>query len=82
VRFPLGDEPSADEPVLSRNRNRPLEVKRRRCAGDAAAASGSFRAFIDRILPLSHVGEAHRLVSEREAVGKVVMVPDRVFAHA
>jgi NADPH:quinone reductase-like Zn-dependent oxidoreductase len=46
------------------------------------AASGRFRAFIDRILPLSEVREAHRLVSAREVVGKVVMVPDRVLAHA
>lgn len=43
------------------------------------AAAGRFRAAIDRILPLSEVREAHRIVSEREVVGKVVMVPDRVF---
>ena len=44
------------------------------------AASGQFRAAIDRILPLSEVAEAHRLVLEREVTGKVVLVPAHRFA--
>lgn len=44
------------------------------------AASGRFHPFIERILPLSAVREAHRLVADREVVGKVVLVPDRVLA--
>jgi NADPH:quinone reductase-like Zn-dependent oxidoreductase len=41
---------------------------------------GAFRAGIARILPLSQVWEAHRLVEERLVTGKVVMVPDRIFS--
>jgi NADPH:quinone reductase-like Zn-dependent oxidoreductase len=44
------------------------------------AASGRFRAAIDRILPLSEVIEAHRLVNDRIVTGKVVLVPERVLA--
>jgi NADPH2:quinone reductase len=44
------------------------------------AASGRFRAAIDRVLPLSEVIEAHRLVNERVVTGKVVLVPERVLA--
>jgi NADPH:quinone reductase-like Zn-dependent oxidoreductase len=44
------------------------------------AASGRLRAAIDRILPLSEVAEAHRLVNERVVTGKVVLVPERVLA--
>jgi NADPH2:quinone reductase len=44
------------------------------------AASGRLRAAIDRILPLSEVVEAHRLVNERVVTGKVVLVPERIFA--
>jgi NADPH:quinone reductase-like Zn-dependent oxidoreductase len=44
------------------------------------AASGALHGAIDRILPLSEVAEAHRLVSEREVTGKVVLVPERVLA--
>jgi NADPH:quinone reductase-like Zn-dependent oxidoreductase len=44
------------------------------------AAAGRFRAAIDRVLPLSAVAEAHRLVSERLVTGKVVLVPDAVLA--
>jgi NADPH:quinone reductase-like Zn-dependent oxidoreductase len=46
----------------------------------AGAASGRFSAAIDRVLPLSAIAEAHRLVDERLVTGKVVLVPDRVFA--
>ncbi len=44
------------------------------------AASGRLRAAIDRVLPLSDVAEAHRLVNERIVTGKVVLVPERVLA--
>jgi NADPH:quinone reductase len=44
------------------------------------AASGRFRAAIDRVLPLAEVAEAHRLVNERVVTGKVVLVPERVLA--
>jgi len=44
------------------------------------AASGRLRAAIDRILPLSEVAEAHRLVNDRIVTGKVVLVPERVLA--
>jgi NADPH2:quinone reductase len=46
------------------------------------AASGRFRAAIDRILTLNDVAEAHRLVNERLVTGKVVLVPERVAASA
>jgi NADPH:quinone reductase len=46
----------------------------------AAAASGMLRGAIDRVLPLSEVAEAHRLVNERVVTGKVVLVPERVLA--
>ena len=44
------------------------------------AAGGRLMAAIDRVLPLSAIIEAHRLVDERLVTGKVVLVPDRVFA--
>jgi NADPH2:quinone reductase len=44
------------------------------------AASGRLRAAIDRVLPLSEVIEAHRLVNDRIVTGKVVLVPERVLA--
>ena len=44
------------------------------------ASSGRLRAAIDRVLPLSAIAEAHRLVDERIVTGKVVLVPDRVLA--
>lgn len=46
------------------------------------AATGRFRAAIDRVLPLSEVAEAHRLVSERIVTGKVVLVPEGVLARS
>ncbi len=39
------------------------------------AAAGRLQAAIDRILPLSEVAEAHRLVNERAVTGKVVLLP-------
>jgi NADPH:quinone reductase-like Zn-dependent oxidoreductase len=44
------------------------------------AAAGRFKAAIDRVLPLSDVVEAHRLVNERAVTGKVVLVPERLLA--
>jgi NADPH:quinone reductase-like Zn-dependent oxidoreductase len=38
-------------------------------------ASGRLRAVIDRVLPLEQCAEAHRVLENREAVGKVVLVP-------
>ena len=47
------------------------------------AARGRLHAAIDRVLPLSEIAEAHRLVDERLVTGKVVLVPDRVLlSHA
>ena len=34
---------------------------------------GRFRAVLDRALPMAEVGEAHRLLEAREALGKVVL---------
>jgi NADPH:quinone reductase-like Zn-dependent oxidoreductase len=39
------------------------------------AAKGTFRMLIDRILPLSHAAEAHRLVEANTVVGKVIIDP-------
>ena len=44
------------------------------------AARGTFKAAIDRILPLSEVVEAHRLVNERVVTGKVVLIPEHILA--
>jgi NADPH:quinone reductase-like Zn-dependent oxidoreductase len=41
----------------------------------AAAAAGQVRAQIERILPLSHAAEAHRLVESGESRGKIVLDP-------
>jgi hypothetical protein len=30
---------------------------------------------LDRTLPMAQVGEAHRLLEAREAMGKIVLVP-------
>lgn len=38
-------------------------------------AQGRFRAVLDRTLPLAQVGEAHRLLEERRALGKIALVP-------
>jgi NADPH:quinone reductase-like Zn-dependent oxidoreductase len=37
---------------------------------------GHIKPVIYRVLPMSQVGEAQRLVEEDEAIGKVVVVPD------
>ena len=39
------------------------------------AAAGKYRALIASVLPLSKVAEAHRLVEENEALGKVILDP-------
>lgn len=36
---------------------------------------GRFRAVLDRPMPMAQVGEAHRLLESREAMGKIVLVP-------
>lgn len=42
-------------------------------------ARGVYQPVVDRILPLSQVAEAHRLLQEREVTGKVVLVPDALY---
>ena len=36
---------------------------------------GQLRPVVHRVLPLDQVGEAHRLLEAREAVGKIVLQP-------
>jgi len=38
-------------------------------------AAGRLRAVVDRVLPLSRVREAHRLLEERGAFGKIILTP-------
>ncbi len=38
-------------------------------------AAGKYRPVIHKVLPMSQVAEAHRLVEGRETVGKVVLIP-------
>ena len=38
-------------------------------------AAGTFRVLIDRVLPLKDVVEAHRLVADRDVLGKVILDP-------
>ena len=38
-------------------------------------ADGRLRPVVDRVLPLSEIGEGHRLLEERVAFGKVVVTP-------
>ncbi len=37
--------------------------------------AGTYRAAVDRILPLGEVREAHRLLEAREVRGKIVLTP-------
>ena len=43
----------------------------------AAAAAGQIEAQIEKIMPLSQVREAHRLVESGEVRGKIVLDPTR-----
>jgi NADPH:quinone reductase-like Zn-dependent oxidoreductase len=40
-----------------------------------AAAEGKIKAQIERVLPLSHAAEAHRMVESGESTGKIVLDP-------
>jgi NADPH:quinone reductase-like Zn-dependent oxidoreductase len=40
-----------------------------------ALESGAVRPIIDRVLPLDHAAEAHRLLADGEIFGKVVLAP-------
>jgi alcohol dehydrogenase len=40
-----------------------------------AVRAGSLTAVVDRVLPLEEIREGHRLLEEREVVGKVVITP-------
>jgi NADPH:quinone reductase-like Zn-dependent oxidoreductase len=39
------------------------------------AADGHFRVLIDRVMPLREAAQAHRLVTERSGIGKVILEP-------
>ena len=41
-------------------------------------AAGTFRVLVDRVLSLREVAEAHRLVADRELLGKVILDPTLV----
>jgi len=41
----------------------------------AGVANGIFRPVVDRVLPMSAVREAHKLLEERAVLGKIVLVP-------
>jgi alcohol dehydrogenase len=40
-----------------------------------AVRTGLLAAVVDRVLPLEDVREGHRLLEEREVVGKVIITP-------
>jgi NADPH:quinone reductase len=40
-----------------------------------AAAQGRFKVLIDRVMPLEAAAEAHRIVDERQSIGKVILDP-------
>ena len=40
-----------------------------------AAASGKFRAGIDRVMPLREAATAHRLIEENQTLGKIILDP-------
>jgi NADPH:quinone reductase-like Zn-dependent oxidoreductase len=39
-------------------------------------AQGALRPVVAEAVPFSRAGDAHRIISERRNVGKVVLVPD------
>ena len=52
-----------------------LAVARHAGAEPPHVAAGRLRAVVDRVLPLSRVQEAHRLLEERGVFGKVILTP-------
>jgi NADPH2:quinone reductase len=54
---------------------RPGEVAAARAAVDAGLQSGVLKPVVGRELPLAEVARAHRLIIERPALGKLVLVP-------
>ena len=39
------------------------------------AAQGVFKPVIDRVMPMSEVADAHRLIAERAQFGKIILRP-------
>jgi NADPH2:quinone reductase len=54
---------------------RPDEVQAARAAVDAGLRSGALRPVVGRELPLAEAARAHRLLMERPALGRLVLVP-------
>jgi NADPH2:quinone reductase len=54
---------------------RPEEVESARAAVDAGLRSGVLRPVVGRELPLTEAARAHRLLMERPALGRLVLVP-------
>ena len=54
---------------------RPDEVEAARAAVDAGLRSGVLKPVVGRELPLAEAPRAHRLLMERPALGRLVLVP-------
>ena len=54
---------------------RPDEVEAARAAVDAGLRSGALKPVVGRELPLAEAARAHRLIIERPALGRLVLVP-------
>ena len=54
---------------------RPEEVEAARAAVDVGLASGVLKPVVGRELPLAEAPRAHRLLMERPALGRLVLVP-------
>ena len=54
---------------------RPDEVEAARAAVDAGLRSGALKPVVGRELPLAEAARAHRLIAERPALGRLVLVP-------
>jgi len=54
---------------------RPGHASKDYAACFAAAAAGKIKAQIERVLPLSHAVDAHRMVESGESTGKIVLDP-------